>query len=314
MYKTMTGLDTETICLTQEQHAVYSCICYFDIFSHPVTLQEAAEYSNFKMTVAQTRFILDELMDMELIFKKDGFYFLHPGNADLIRKRDDLERRFHKKQKTIRRFAWLISRFPFVESVSISGSCSKGLMDEDGDVDYFIITSPRKVWLCRTFLIAFKKLFLFNSKKYFCVNYFVDVDHLVIPDRNPFVAMEIKTLLPMSNKATFEKFLKENEWVNQFLPNKPGYNTAFLQERGDHNYLFGWLELLLDNRLGELLDKWCFHLTLHSWEKKFPQFNREEFDLNLRSKKNVSKHHPRGYQQKVLAEWHKKLERIKVLA
>src|SRR6218665_186246 len=245
----MTGLDTETICLTKEQHAVYGCICYFDIFSHPVTLQEAVEYASFKMTAGQVRLILKELVEQELIAAKDGFYFLPEADPFCIRKRSELEHRFQKNQKSIRRYAWLISRFPFVESVSISGSCSKGLMDEDGDVDYFIIPSPRKVWLCRTLLIAFKKLFLFNSKKYFCVNYFVDVNHLEIPDRNPFVAMEIKTLLPLSNKAVFENFLQVNEWAGQFLPNKSGYQGSFLQKQRGRNYLFGWVELLLNNQL-----------------------------------------------------------------
>ncbi len=310
----MTELEEDTICLSKEQHAVYSCICYFDVFKHPVKPQEVVQFTSFKITQALVNIILDELVAYRLIFVQDGFYFLDHANTALINKRSNAEKRFYKKQKTICWFAGLISVFPFVESVSISGSCSKGLLDEDGDVDYFIITTPQRVWLCRTLLIAFKKIFLLNSKKYFCVNYFVDTNNMEIPDRNAFVATEIKTLMPLSNRLVFEKFLKQNDWTNAFFPNKPDYNSLLLHEPRPKKYALGWLEWLLNNRLGDAFDKWCFQLTLSAWEKKFPHFSRDEFDLNLRSKKNVSKHHPRGYQLKVLTEWSKKLERVKVLA
>jgi hypothetical protein len=310
----MTDLDTETVCLSKEQHGVFSCICYFDVFHHPVTLIEIFEFNKLETSYERVKLVLQELMDMDLISVYDDYYFLNPMNFSLLRKRKDSEERFYKKQRTIKFFADLISKFPFVESVSISGSCSKGLFDEDGDVDYFIITSAHRVWLCRTILIAFKKIFLFNSKKYFCVNYFVDINQLEIPDKNAFVAREIKTLVPVSNKAIFEKFLEKNIWTKDFLPNKMHYNAFFLNEKKPKKHLLGWMEWLLAKPFGNTLDKWCFEWTLSKWEKKFSHFSRADFDLNLRSKKAVSKHHPRGYQQKVLFEWNKKLAKIKLVA
>jgi hypothetical protein len=310
----MTELQTDTICLSKEQHDVYSCICYFDVFQHPVNLIEILEFTNSKTSYERVKVVLQELMNLELISEHDDFYFLSPMNSALLTKRSKSEERFYKKQRTIKFFADLISRFPFVESVSISGSCSKGLFEEDGDVDYFIITSPQRVWLCRTILIAFKKIFLLNSKKYFCVNYFVDIDQLEIPDKNAFVACEIKTLVPVSNKAVFERFLEKNVWTKDFLPNKMHYNAFFLNENKPKKYLLGWVERLLAKPFGNTLDRWCFEWTLAKWEKKFPHFSRSDFDLHLRSKKAVSKHHPRGYQKKVLFEWNKKLEKIKLVA
>jgi hypothetical protein len=310
----MTELEADTICLSREQHDVFSCICYFDVFHHPVTLIEIFEFSKSETSYERVKAVLQELMEMDLISVHDDFYFLNPMNSSLLVKRSESEERFYKKQRTIKFFADLISRFPFVESVSISGSCSKGLFDKDGDVDYFIITSPQRVWLCRTMLIAFKKIFLFNSKKYFCVNYFVDINQMEIPDKNTFVACEIKTLVPVSNKATFEKFLEKNTWTEYFLPNKTHYNAFFLNEKKPKKYLFGWIEWFLSKPVGNVLDKWCFEWTLSKWKKKFSHFSLADFDLNLRSKKAVSKHHPRGYQQKVLLEWNKRLEKIKLVA
>src|SRR4029453_8923510 len=91
----------------------------------------------------------------------------------------------------------LIASFPYVRCVCISGSLSKKYFDDTTDIDFFVITKPGRLWVCRTFLILFKKLFLLNSKKYFCINYFIDSDNLEIPDQNIFTATELTTLIPM---------------------------------------------------------------------------------------------------------------------
>jgi hypothetical protein len=234
-------------------------------------------------------------------------------NGEDVKKRIRSEQRCLRKQRLIRRFALFISRFPYVESVSISGSCSKGLLDEDGDVDYFIITTRGRLWLCRSFLIAFKKIFLLNSKKYFCLNYFVDAENLEIPDRNIFVASEIKTLRPISNKPLFEKFLQANSWVEEFLPHKINDKESFLREKRPRKFLFRLVELAFNSKIGSSLDDFCFRLTYSVWKKKFRHLNKDDFHLNFRSKKNVSKHHPGGFQKKVLGEMGTRLQKIKVL-
>ncbi len=310
----MIGLQTEQIGLTKKQYAIYSCLCYFDVFNYPLKTCQVLDFVNFETNQTQVNLILNELIELKLVSEADGYYFLETAERGLIKTRTTSEANFYKRQQKIKRYANFIARFPFVRSVSISGSCSKGLLDEeDGDVDYFIIAAPNKLWLCRTLLIAFKKVFLFNSKKYFCINYLIDSNNLEIPDKNTFVATEIRTLLPVSGKEVFERFQSVNKWTNDHLPNKKRYDTSFLDHKNTKRYVFGFVEFLLKGGLGDALDKKCFELTLGSWQKKFPNFSKEDFDLNLRSRKNVSKHHPRGYQQKVMAALNARLEKIKVV-
>src|SRR5690606_6583885 len=143
-------------------------------------------------------------------------------------------------------------------------------------------------------LILFKKIFLLNSKKYFCVNYFISRDALHIPDHNLFVASEIKTLMPVSNPALFNTFLESNAWVGEYLPNKLGYNTAFLNCRKRQRLHTRLLQSLLQNRLGDWLDECCFRLTYATWKRKYSDLALSDFELNFRSGRHVSKHHPRG--------------------
>ncbi|MGL5890529.1 MAG: hypothetical protein ACRC3B_11625 [Bacteroidia bacterium] len=68
----------------------------------------------------------------------------------------------------------------------------------------------------------------------------------------------------------------------------------------------------MNGKLGDRLDNFCFNITQKRWEKKFPQLSTEEFELNLRSRKNVSKHHPRGFQFRVLSSYRQKLNQLMV--
>lgn len=199
-----------------------------------------------------------------------------------------------------------ISKFPYVRGVFISGSLSKNYIDEEGDIDYFIITKPNRLWIARTFLVLYKKVFLFNSRKYFCVNYFIDEDNLEIPEKNLFTATEIVTILPMVGEQLYHKFINENKWVFNFFPNA----KINIKENVINKNKKGFLELILNTKFGDFIDSYFMKLTLKRWQKKFKQFTPEEFNLVLKTNKRTSKHHPSNFQEKVPTNYFKKLNEI----
>jgi hypothetical protein len=156
------------------------------------------------------------------------------------------------------------------------------------------------LWLCRTLLVLFKKIVLFNSNKYFCVNYFIDTDNLVINDRNIFVATEIKSLIPIGSKGIINDFIFSNAWVTDFFPNGALSFQKLFNEEPRSQILSAIVEYLCNNPFGDYLDNLLLKATFWYWKKKFKGICEEEFNLNMRSSKNVSKHHPKGYQYKVL--------------
>jgi hypothetical protein len=214
--------------------------------------------------------------------------------------------------KKARFYSRLISYFPFVEGVFISGSLAKGVVDKKGDIDYFIITRPGRLWLCRTSLIVFKKLFLFNSKKYFCVNYFIDSNNLQIPDKNIFTATELIFAKPMYSPQLCTSFFESNSWQYNFYPNKPLIDVSHAHKK-NNTILKRFVEWIFKDSLGEKLDTWCFKYTLNHWKNKFDNFDKEAFDLNFRSRKNVSKHHPSGFQHKVLKLHQQKIDEFQLV-
>ncbi len=291
---------TETlISANNPAHQVLMVLFYFDIFSYPLTRDEVRQFCREKITDTQLfDQALNELIDKGLISLNAGFYQLNDLPAH-ITEREASNVRAERYLEKARRMTKLIARFPFTRAVFISGSLSKNVMPVGGDIDYFIVTHPGRLWICRTLLVIFKKLFLLNSHKYFCVNYFVDENHLEIEEKNLFTATEIVTLLPMYHEGIFRQFHDANRWTASYFPNFPTRNIDAMLP-ADSFWLKSALEGSMGGWLGDSLDAFFMKNTLQYWNKKFSTLDPEQFAIALKSRRYVSKHHPQGFQQRVL--------------
>jgi len=279
--------------------AILKSVAYYDMFKYPLKADEICYSVNYNCTQNNSfATVLEDLCNKQMLHKSNDFYSLEE-NEDWIKRRKKGNAVAQKYLEKAYEVSGFIAAFPFVRGIMLSGSLSKNFMDESGDIDYFIITKPNRLWVCRTLLILYKKLFLFNSKKYFCVNYFVDEQHLEITEKNLFTATELATLIPTYHEVNYELLLSNNEWVRNYLPN---YNKReFKGHKANKRFTFkSFLEKLLNGKIGNYLDNKFMKITVAHWQKKFDTFNKEEFELAFKSKKNVSKHHPNQFQKKVL--------------
>lgn len=281
--------------------SVLHTLMYFDVFKHPLNTDEIHRNCHWhSLTLTETASALEELQQLEIVSEENGFWFLN-GNNHFVKLRNEREERAQHFFRKAKKYSHFISGFPFVRGVCVSGSLSKGTMDKDGDIDYFVLTQPQRLWIARTCLVLFKKLFLLNSKKYFCVNYFVDTDHLSIPDRNLFVATEISFVRPMANAELYNDFMESNHWTKLFYPNREKLSVAETKETAN-GFFKRTIEKMLSGKFGEWLDEKCMRMTVKRWKKKFGHLEEVKFEVDFRSRKNVSKHHPQGFQHKVSAE------------
>lgn len=292
------GINAVQQQLTSVQSKVILTLAYFDLFKFPLTVDEILKFSKISSSQKDSyNWAIQELLEQQIVFKH-GQYFSLLGNEKLDNKRIIGEKNANALMLKANKYAQLIHRFPFVRSVCISGSLSKGCVDDSGDIDYFIITEPQRLWVARTLLIAFKKIILFNRHKYFCVNYFIDTNHLEIPDKNIFTATELLTLLPMSGLDIYNRLIQENNWAFSYLPNVQISRQQETQEK--KALIKKAMEYLFSGYLGNQLDTLFMKLTVKRWKAKFKNFNEEELENAMRSRKYVSKHHPQHFQQVVL--------------
>ena len=277
---------------------VLKTMSYFDIFKFPLMAHEI-ERSLFADEEINVEGVLSSLIDKGVVFQS-GDYFSLRNEPALVSSRIQNEERADRYLKKAPLFVRIISSFPFTRAVFISGSLSKGAVGKKGDIDYFIVTRSERLWLNRTLLILFKKLFLLNSKKFFCINYFVSEEAMEIPDKNQFTATEVAHLIPVYNRKVCDDFMRVNSWYKEFLPNFfRNVGVEILEGQSRMKIKF---ERWLSGPIGESLDDYFFKITLNRWRKKFGHMTDDEFALALRSKKHVSKHHPSNFQDAVLSE------------
>jgi hypothetical protein len=197
---------------------------------------------------------------------------------------------------------FVIKRFPFVRGIMVSGDLSKNLATKGSDVDFFIITSPDRLWIARALLILFKKVFLFNSKKFFCLNTFLSSDRLTLDDKNIYVAAEVAYLKPMFNLRLFEEFRQANSWILDFFPN---FDARFLpspvtmaRDRG--SFLQKLLELPFTLIPSDGLDTLLLRMMEQVWKRRYPEIDSERRARSFRSTKTESRTYPTDYQELVL--------------
>ncbi|MEM6725307.1 MAG: nucleotidyltransferase domain-containing protein [Bacteroidota bacterium] len=297
--------EADAVVVGDLQSQILHTLLYYDIFSYPLSGDEIRKHLKSEVANEVLEEALLSLKDKSWIFEYQGFFSVQ-DQAAWSQERIVRGERSKKYVKIAHRMGKLIASFPFVSGVYVSGSLSKKWIDDEGDIDYFIITRPGRLWIARTFLVFFKKLFLFNSHKYFCVNYFIDEDHLEIEEKNRFTATEIATLLPIAGKKLFIRFREANQWVNDHFPHYP------MPQLSDMRQVSKWglgklLQWPMSGRLGTWLDRRFLLLTLSVWKRKFKSLDLEHFEVALKSRKYVSKHHPNHFQQRVLQSFQEKL-------
>lgn len=283
-------------------------LLYFSLFRYPLTEEEIFAFSEAN-TKEDLKKELDDLVHQGIIYKIDNFYTCD-NNKELISRRLLGNKKAEEIHSKAIKASRLISKFPYVEGVGISGSLSKGYFDEEGDIDFFIITTHKRLWIARTLLVLYKKVFLLNSKKYFCVNYFISENDLEIDEKNRFTATELVTLMPMYGNGSFHNFYKKNKWTKAFLPNQ---KTCLALEKLNSTkkpLLTKIIEKLLNTSLGDTLDTFFLKITYKKWKIKFKNLEERQFNIALKSTQNVSKHHPLNFQRQVIERLNKKYEEI----
>jgi hypothetical protein len=287
---------------------ILKLLSYFDIFNHPLAKGELINLCGESENSSSYDIALSELSKTQKCFSTDDFYSPKENITELVTERKNKEKEASKYFKKLPFYTKIIKSFPFVRGIAISGSLSKSVMFNDGDIDYFIVTRANRLWICRSLLIIFKKLFLLNSKKYFCVNYFVDENNLKIIDENIFTAIEITYLAPVYNKDLIEKLKEANNWTKSYFPNFK--HPLQFDEFEGHNYFKKIIESLFRGNIGDRIDLFFMKVTYNRWKVKFKHFNPEKFELTMRTNRGVSKHHPLDFQNRVIKEYQERLNRF----
>ncbi|MBI2618740.1 MAG: hypothetical protein HYW57_01515 [Ignavibacteriales bacterium] len=292
---------------TTLQKDIFRTLLYFDIFDHPLNAAEIHAFlpSN-STTVGEITAACASMPLSFLISHRDGLFFVSRNSGDLLRERLRKERRAQWYWLIARIMGTIIRMFPFVRGVFISGELSKGVMTHRGDIDFFVVTANGRLWVTRTLLILFKKLFLLNSKKFFCLNHFVTENYLDVTERNLFTAMEIATLKPIDNSEFLRTYVSHNLWIKDYLPNL-GDREVFPESSHRSNFLQEFLEFPLKGKIGDRLDEYLLSFWKGIWRKRYAHFPAEKRNELFRTEPFLSTAYGGDFLTRILEEYNRRL-------
>lgn len=287
---------------------ILSTLSYFDLFNYPLTQTEIILFSPGFHSKSEYADTLELLMAQKQVYCFDEFYTLQNDYTIISRRRKG-----NMKAKdlllTAEKVAAILSWFPFVRGVAVSGSLSKNYADETSDIDLFIITKKDRLWLARTFMHMLKKLsYLFNKQELFCMNYFIDEAAMEIEEKNIYTATEIATLLPLRGIEAFHTFYKQNLWGKKFLPNHSMRISYIKDSRTPWPKKL--VEFFLDNAFGNLLDSLLMKLTAYRWRNKTlkGRLNSRGIIMSMKAGKHYAKPDPHNFQEKLMRRFEKRFE------
>jgi hypothetical protein len=294
-----------------DQHVIRTLL-YYDIFNYPLKSSEVFRFLGIN-SVSEKDVVdsLNSLVRQQWLSQFDEFYSLHP-HEELVRRRQNGNAKAAEYLKIAFEKAAFIAKFPFVRAVMASGSLSKDYMDDNCDLDFFIVTKPGRLWISRTLLVLYKRVFLRNSHKLFCVNYFVDADHLEIEEKNLFTATELATVIPLYGAEYYLQLQSKNhDWLVRYFPNfRPRDSKSVpVAHSGLRKNL---MERAIDVLFGSLLDRALMNVTLYRWRKIYEKkYNESDFKIAFKTTAHASKNHPRNFQRKVMERYQQKIEWFK---
>ena len=273
-------------------------VCYADVFDWPLTPAEVHRYLPVAAPVSAVVTALRSPRLRSKLDQGDGLVAL-AGRGDLFRSRRLRGAESERQMPRAVRAARAVAALPFVRFVAISGSLAVGASAQRSDVDLFVVTEDRRLWITRALSIGVVRVGAAAGLD-LCPNYFLAESALEIPDRDLFTAHELVQLVPIAGAATYEALLARNAWVRDFLPNATPRSVP-AEPRGMP--VTALAERLLRAAVIDRIERW-------EMGRKVARFTAGEASEELRFTETACKGHFEGHRLRALDAYHGRVARF----
>lgn len=177
---------------------------------------------------------------------------------------------FERAQKYLRMISWI----PGLRIVAVCNSLSMYAADSDSDIDIFVVTNPRRMWLVRILMTAiFQILGVRRHGKHvagrFCLSFFCTVEAMdfgkIAIEDDVYLKAWVNHLKPIVDIGDcYEEFIAENAGWMDIFSDANGKNTRFRSiEKPLRKERLGWLWDSLDSLLRMVFEP----VTLREFER-----------------------------------------------
>jgi hypothetical protein len=178
----------------------------------------------------------------------------------------------------------------------------------DGDMDFFIVTAPGRLWLVRGLTVALVRAArLFGDR--LCPNFFLTEKVLALRDQNLYTAHEIAQMIPLYGSHVYCQVRALNRWTDDFLPNADGTAAPGIEKPLNRPGV--WLkragERLLAGRIGDRIERWEMTRKIAKLSAQAPA-NANEIVFSADTCRGFFN----GYGSRTLADFYQRTGELKV--
>jgi len=208
--------------------AIMEVVVFFDIFDFPLTSFEIWKYSSAQCNLAEVQAILLSGELNKIIGNKNGMYFLC-GRDEIYVTRMKRYNYANTKFKKALRITKVFKYIPWIKMIAIGNMIGANNLKQESDIDFFIITEQKRIWLTRFICASLAKLLhlrptVNNFRDKICLSFFISEDVLDLsPLRlkdDQYLLHWLADLTPIYDRDdTYQKFITTNQWLKEELPN-----------------------------------------------------------------------------------------------
>jgi len=289
--------------MDSKERAILKTLLYAEIFDYPLKKQEIF---NFLISDKKTdeEIILQKLSAGKTPFKSKKGYFFIKGKEGLVELREKRGKASREKLSIAKKIIKKVNFIPSIKFVGISGALSMKNSQRKDDIDIFVISEKKLIWTTRFFLIVvlsflgvYRKRKNKNVSDKICLNMIVDEKRMrfLTGDRNLYTAHEIAQLLPVIDKDdSYQKFVRENVWIKNYLPNAFDNKINYLKKRSN------------------ILDKFLIKFFKNFFLEEILKFIQLKYMKNHITKEKIKEgflgFHPFDYKTHILNSYKRKLK------
>lgn len=302
--------------MTPLADSINKTLSYFSLFSHPLTKEELFAFLWQPPLVSYEDFLINGLPNIN---EKYGYYYL--GNeSDIADKRRERLLICEQKIKVAIKAVRKIRSVPFIRAVFVCNTVGAGTANQKSDIDFFIITAPKRVWLVRFFTNLILKFWNLrvsanNTKSKICLSFFVDADNLNldklrIVNEDVYLAYWTHQLIPIFDPNNYhEEFLKSNNWTVKFLPNAYRLTSKYLSEVKDTKKSRVWRGIwqkMWSGIYGDIIEGQVKQIQMSIFKKTIKKMP-EAGDKGVVISDTILKFHENDARRDIFENWKKRI-------
>jgi hypothetical protein len=237
------------------ERAIVQAVAYADVFDYPLTAEEVHRFLiGIPASRASVRSALGNGRLIPDVLSRTGRYFSLAGREMTVETRRARASNAAGYWRRAVRYGHMIGNLPFVRMVAVTGALA---MDNvaDGDIDYLVITEPKRLWLCRAIVVGLVRTAALRGVE-LCPNYFLSEQALVLDERNLFTAHEVAQMVPLSGLQIYQRMRTLNRWTDTYLPNAGGHPRRVAPVEPRPRRTRRIVESALRSRLASPFERW----------------------------------------------------------